>query len=132
MGNLFQPIRSAAQIWGYGIAKGASDLSLELFAIFELVTVLKVKVKRNKKRKKNIMGPCTKPAYIRQGFHFRVFHKTNEFSINSSFFRFFVRPVFHFQPRYSIERKSQRETKINTCQNSSRKALQKGLCKHLL
>ena len=96
----------------YGIAKGASDLSLELFAIFELVTALKVKAMRNKKRRRKIfMGPCTKPAYTGKGFRFRVFHRTNEFSINSSFFRLFVRPVCHFGTRYSNERKNQRETK---------------------
>ena len=53
------------------------------------------------------MGPCTKPVYIdtAKGFHFQVFRYPNEFSINSSFFRFFVRPVCHFGPRYSNETK---------------------------
>ena len=45
----------------------ASDLSLELFAIFELVKALKVKAMRNKKRRGKIfMGPCTKLVYILQ------------------------------------------------------------------
>ena len=66
---------------------------------------------KQKDKKKNIMGPCTKPAYTGKGFCFRVFHRTNVFSINSSFFRLFVRPVCHFGPRYSNERKSQSETK---------------------
>ena len=66
---------------------------------------------KQKEKKKNIMGPCTKPAYTGKGFCFRVFHITNVFSINSSFFRLFVRPVCHFGPRYSNERKSQSETK---------------------
>ena len=50
---------------GYGVRKTcASDLSLELFTIFELVTALKVKAVRNKKRRRKIfMGPCTKPEY---------------------------------------------------------------------
>ena len=43
----------------------ASDLLLELFAIFESVTALIVKVKRNKKRRRKIfMGPCTISQYI--------------------------------------------------------------------
>ena len=84
----------------------ASDLSLELFAIFELVTALKVKAMRNKKRRRKIfMGPCTKPVSSAKGFHFQVFHKPNEFSINSSFFQLFVWPVCHFGPRYSNETK---------------------------
>ena len=66
---------------------------------------------KQKEKKNNIMGPCTKPAYTGKGFCFRVFHRTNVFSINSSFFRLFVRPVSHFGPRYSNERKSQSETK---------------------
>ena len=100
---------TTVEVWN---CKGASDLSLELFAIFELVTALKVKAMRNKKRRRKIfMGPCTKPAYTGKGFRFRVFHRTNEFSINSSFFRLFVRPVCHFGTRYSNERKNQRETK---------------------
>ena len=66
---------------------------------------------KQKEKKKNIMGPCTKPAYTGKGFCFRVFHRTNVFSINSSFFRLFVWPVCHFGPRYSNERKSQSETK---------------------
>ena len=83
-----------------------SDLSLELFVIFELVTALIVKAMRNKKRRRKIfMGSCTKPAYTGNAFHFRVFHKPNEFSINSSFFRLFVWPVCHFGPRYSNETK---------------------------
>ena len=90
----------------YGIATCASDLSLELFASFELVTALIVKAMRNKKRRRKIfMGPCTKPTYTGKGFHFRAFHKANEFSINSSFFRLFVWPVCHFGPRYSNETK---------------------------
>ena len=61
---------------------------------------------RNKKRRRKIfMGPCTKPVYTAKGFHFRVFHKPNEFSINSSFYQLFVWPVFHFGPRYSNETK---------------------------
>ena len=60
---------------------------------------------KQKEKKKNIMGPCTKPAYTGKGFCFRVFHRTNVFSINSSFFRLFVRPVCHFGPRYSNETK---------------------------
>ena len=84
----------------------ASDLSLKLFAIFELVTALKVKAMRNKKRRRKIlMGPCTKPAYTGNGFHFQASHKAKEFPINSSFFRMFVWPVFHFGPRYSNETK---------------------------
>ena len=79
----------------------ASDLSLELFAIFELVTALIVKAMRDKKR----MDPCTKPAYTGNGFHFQASHKAKEFSINSSFFRLFVWPVCHFGPRYSNETK---------------------------
>ena len=51
---------------------------------------------KQKEKKKNIMGPCTKPAYTGKGFCFRVFHRTNVFSINSSFFRLFVRPVLPF------------------------------------
>ena len=92
---------------GYGVRKTcASDLSLELFTIFELVTALKVKAVRNKKRRRKIfMGPCTKPEYTAKGFHFQVFNKPNEFSINSSFFRLFVWPVCHFGPRYSNETK---------------------------
>ena len=66
---------------------------------------------KQKEKKKNIMGPCTKPAYTGKGFCFRVFHRTNVFSINFSFFGLFVRPVSHFGPRYSNERKSQSETK---------------------
>ena len=84
----------------------ASDLSLELFAIFELVTALIVKAMRNKKRRRKIfMGPCTKPAYTGNRFHFQASHKEKEFSINSSFFRLFVWLVCHFGPRYSNERK---------------------------
>ena len=60
---------------------------------------------KQKEKKKNIMGPCTKPAYTGKGFCFRVFHRTNVFSINSSFFRLFVWPVCHFGPRYSNETK---------------------------
>ena len=103
-------------------------------SIFKLVTALIVKAMRNKKRRRRIfIGPCTKPAYTGKGFHFRVFHKTNEFSINDSFFRLFVWPVCNFGPLCRNERKSQSETKKkSTCHNSSRKALQKGLCKHLL
>ena len=63
------------------LQKCASDLSLELFAIFELVTALIVKAMRNKKRRRKIfMGPCTKPEYTAKGFHFQAFHKTNEVS----------------------------------------------------
>ena len=84
----------------------------ECCTIFKLVTVLIVKAMRNKKRRRRIfIGPCTKPAYTGKGFHFRVFHKTNEFSINASFFRLFVRPVCHFGPLYRNERKGQSETK---------------------
>ena len=98
-------------------------------SIFKLVTALIVKAMRNKKRRRRIfIGPCTKPACTGKGFHFRVFHKTNEFSINASFFRVFVRPLCHFGPLYRNERKGQSETKKTTCHNSSRKAVQKGLC----
>ena len=84
----------------------ASDLSLELFAILELVTALIVKAMRNKKRRRKIfMGPCTKPAYTGNGFHFQASPKAKEFSINSSFFRLFDWPVCHFGPRYSNETK---------------------------
>ena len=84
----------------------ASDLSLELFAIFESMTALKVKAMRNKKRRRKIfMDPCTKPEYTAKGFHFQVFHKPNEFSINSSFLRLFVWPVCHFGPLYRNETK---------------------------
>ena len=84
----------------------ASDLSLQLFAIFELVTALIVKAMRNKKRRRKIfMGPCTKPAYTGNGFRFQASHKAKEFSINSSFFRLFDWPVCHFGPRYSNETK---------------------------
>ena len=84
----------------------------ECCTIFKLVTALIVKAMRNKKRRRRIsIGPCTKPACTGKGFHFRVFHKTNEFSINDSFFRFFVRPVCHFGPLYRNERKGQSETK---------------------
>ena len=102
-------------------------------SIFKPVTALIVKAMRNKKRRRRIfIGPCTKPAYTKKGFYFRVFHKTNEFFINASFFRLFLWPVCNFGPLYSNERKSQSETKKTTCHNSSRKAVQKGLCKHLL
>ena len=61
---------------------------------------------RNKKRRRKIfMGPCTKPAYTGNGFHFQASHKAKEFSINSSFFRLFDWPVCHFGPRYSNETK---------------------------
>ena len=94
---------------------------------FKLVTALIVKAMRNKKRiRKIFMGPCTKPTYTGKGFHFRVFHKTNEFSINASFFRVFVRPLCHFGPLYCNERKGQGERKT-TCHNSSRQAVLKGL-----
>ena len=84
----------------------ASDLSLELFAIFELVTALIVKAMRNKKRRRKIfMDPFTKPAYTGNSFHFQASHKAKEFSINCSFFRLFVWPVCHFGPRYSNETK---------------------------
>ena len=87
---------------------------------------------RNKKRRRKIfIGPCTKPAYTGKGFHFRVFHKTNEFSIHASFFRLFVRPVCHFATLPQRKKKPERNEN-NNCHNSSRKALQKGLCKHLL
>ena len=59
----------------------------ECCTIFKLVTALIMKAMRNKKRRRRIfIGPCTKPAYTGKGFHFRVFHKTNKFSINASFF----------------------------------------------
>ena len=82
-------------------------------SIFKLVTALiTVKAMRNKKRRRKIfIGPCTKTACTGKGFYFRVFHKTNEFSINASFFRLFVRPVCHFGPLYRNERKGQSETK---------------------
>ena len=103
-------------------------------SIFKLVTALIVKAMRNKKRRRRIsIGPCTKPACTGKGFHFRVFHKTNEFSINDSFFRLFVWPVCNFGPLDRNERKTQSETKKKTtCHKSSRKSVQKGLCKHLL
>ena len=109
----------------------ASDLSLELFAIFELVTALKVKAMRNKKRRRKIfLGPCTKPTYTGKGFHFRAFHKANEFSINSSFFRLFVWPVCHFgprySPRYSNETKGQSETTKQRVPQLITKSLTKG------
>ena len=88
--------------------------------------------KQQEEEGKIFIGNCTRPAYTGKGFHFRVFNKTNEFSINASFFRLFVWPVCHFGPLYRNERKSQSETKNNTCHNSSQKAVQKGLCKHLL
>ena len=40
-----------------------------------------------------------------KGFHFQVFHKLNEFSINCSFSRLFVGRDGHFGPRYSNETK---------------------------
>ena len=81
-------------------------------SIFKLVTALIMKAMRNKKRRRKIfIGPCTKTACTGKGFHFRVFHKTNEFSINVSFFRLFVWPVCNFGPLYRNERKSQSETK---------------------
>ena len=106
-------------------------------SIFKLVTALIVKAMRNKKRRRKIfICACTKPACTERGtervFIFESFVKRTNFFINDSFFRLFVWPVCHFGPLYRNERKGQSETKKTTCHNLLRKALQKGLCKHLL
>ena len=102
-------------------------------SIFKLVTALIVKAMRNKKRRRKIfIGPCTKQEYTERVFIFESFIKRTNFlqmivSFGCLFGLFAI--LGHFT---AMKEKARAKQKKTTCYNSSRKAVQKGLCKHLL